>query len=93
MYRAGFSFIYKDVLWKKSVTFDWLVLRLSQSTLHLLYFLLLLSECVSCLINEVKNKVICRLRIKEVVVGRINGVVALTGSFYKKMYGHFAGLK
>ena len=27
------------------------------------------------------------------VVGRINGVVALTGRFYKKMYGHFAGPK
>ena len=27
------------------------------------------------------------------VVGRINGVVELTGCFYKKMYGHFEGPK
>ena len=27
------------------------------------------------------------------VVGRINGVVALTGCFYKKMYERFAGPK
>ena len=27
------------------------------------------------------------------VVGRINGVVTLTGCFYKKMYGRFAGPK
>ena len=27
------------------------------------------------------------------VVGRINGVFALTGCFYKKMYGRFAGPK
>ena len=27
------------------------------------------------------------------VVGRINGVAALTGFYYKKMYGHFAGTK
>ena len=26
-------------------------------------------------------------------VGRINGVAALTGFYYKKMYGHFAGTK
>ena len=27
------------------------------------------------------------------VVGRINGVVALAGCFYKNMYGRFAGPK
>ena len=26
-------------------------------------------------------------------VGRINGVAALTGIYYQKMYGHFAGRK
>ena len=26
-------------------------------------------------------------------VGRINGVAALTGFYYKKMYGHFAERK
>ena len=26
-------------------------------------------------------------------VGRINGVAALTGFYYEKMYGHFAGTK
>ena len=26
-------------------------------------------------------------------VGRINGVAALTGFYYQKMYGHFAGRK
>ena len=26
-------------------------------------------------------------------VGRINAVAALTGFYYKKMYGHFAGTK
>ena len=26
-------------------------------------------------------------------VARINGVAALTGFYYKKMYGHFAGTK
>ena len=26
-------------------------------------------------------------------VGRINGVAALTGFYYKKMYDHFAGTK
>ena len=26
-------------------------------------------------------------------VGRINGVAALTGFYYKKMYGYFAGTK
>ena len=31
--------------------------------------------------------------IKKAVVGRISGVVALTGCFYKKMYGRFAGSK
>ena len=31
--------------------------------------------------------------LKRVVVGRINGVVALTGCFLKKMYGRFAGPK
>ena len=41
----------------------------------------------------VKNKEKCTSGIKKVVVGRINGVVALTGCFYKKMYGRFAGPK
>ena len=44
-------------------------------------------------INEVKNKEKCTSGIKKVVVGRINGVVALTGCFYKKMYERFAGPK
>ena len=37
-------------------------------------------------INEVKNKEKCTSGIKKVVVGRIIGVVALTGYFYKKIY-------
>ena len=44
-------------------------------------------------INEVKDKEKCTSGIKKVVVGRINGVVALTGCFYKKMYERFAGPK
>ena len=48
---------------------------------------------VSGRINEVKNKEKCTSGIKKVVVGRINGVVALTGCFYKKMYERFAGPK
>ena len=48
---------------------------------------------ISGRINEVKNKEKCTSGIKKVVVGRINGVVALTGCFYKKMYGRFAGPK
>ena len=45
---------------------------------------------ISGRINEVKNKEKRTLGIKKVVVGHINGVVALTGCFYKKMYGSFA---
>ena len=33
------------------------------------------------------------LGFQNVAVGRINGVAALTGFYYKKMYGHFAGTK
>ena len=47
-------------------------------------------QWISGRINEVKNKEKCTSGIKKVVVGRINGVVALTGRFYKKMYGRFA---
>ena len=62
----------------------------------------IISQCISYCnlyawisgrINEVKNKEKCTSGIKKVVVGRINGVVALTGCFYKKMYGRFAGPK
>ena len=49
--------------------------------------------CISGRINEVNNKEMCTFGMKKVVVGRINGVVALTGYFYKKMYGRFAGPK
>ena len=42
-------------------------------------------------LTRLKNKEKCTLGIKKVVVGRINGVVTLTGCFYKKMYGRFAG--
>ena len=33
------------------------------------------------------------LGFQNVAVGRINGVAALMGFYYKKMYGHFAGTK
>ena len=58
-----------------------------------MHFLLQLYAWISGRINEVKNKEKCTSGIKKVVVGRINGVVALTGCFYKNMYGRFAGPK
>ena len=44
-------------------------------------------------LTRLKTKKKCTSGIKKVVVGCINGVVALTGCFYKKMYGRFAGPK
>ena len=63
-----------------------------------LIIIIIISYCnlyawISGRINEVKNKEKCTSGIKKVVVGRINGVVALTGCSYKKMYGRFAGPK
>ena len=48
---------------------------------------------LSCRINEVNYKGIYMLGFQNVAVGRINGVAALTGFSYKKMYGYLAGPK
>ena len=39
----------------------------------------------------VNFKGMCTLGFHDVAVGRINGVAALRGFSYKKMYGRFAG--
>ena len=44
-------------------------------------------------LTRLKTKKNALRELKKVVVGRINGVVALTGCFYKKMYECFAGPK
>ena len=47
----------------------------------------------SSISSEIPIERLYSLGFQNVAVGRINGVAALTGFYYKKMYGHFAGTK